>query len=90
MSGRSYPARVRVVDYVKEADRRELRRQEKLAAKKRLSPLNLATSAAYAACIAAGGHRKSGEVVLRDFLAIPLCSSCGVPILLRRSWNTPL
>lgn len=50
------------------------------------SPLNLATSAAYDACLAAGTHRAgSGETCLPrqwgvDYVPLAVCDTCGVPV----------
>lgn len=51
-----------------------------------MTPLNLATDAAYAACLAAKTHRAGNELTRghREWgihrLRFPLCQRCGVPM----------
>lgn len=51
-----------------------------------LSPLNIATTARYRACLAHGGHTPSDRVVERIGYTVPLivCASCDVPYAPRR------
>ncbi len=59
--------------------------------KRSLTPLNLATSAVFEACVQAGGHTPSGQYVTRDFVGemreLPLCQRCGCPYGRVRAWN---
>ena len=58
-----------------------------------VTSLNLATSAAYAACAARGGHRRSAATVVRDVygepVELPVCGDCGVPYRRRahKAWG---
>lgn len=51
-----------------------------------LTPLNIATTARYNACLASGGHTPSARVVERIGYIVPLivCARCKVPYAPRR------
>lgn len=67
--------------------------REEKRARRYLTPLNIATSARYDACVANGGHIRSDERVVRDdsgiIREIRLCARCGVPILTLKGWGSP-
>jgi hypothetical protein len=62
-----------------------------------LTPLNERVDRAYQLCLDRGGHRPSGQTVLRDFgnhqRDLPICRRCSVPFggprlaTARQRWN---